>query len=189
MNGLSLIFKKKYIPVAFSHCSSCGSKYISIKWPNLCGCCDTTVFRNPIPVAVGIIPIINNDNKTGLLLVQRAIQPCVGEYALPGGFVDWGESWQQAVSREVFEETSLQTDPEEFILANTYSIPNKTRILIFGYSKKIRHIDELNTFKPSSETFALKLGFFNDKLCFSLHQEVYDQWFIKNEYSNKNIFE
>lgn len=172
------IFKK--IPVAFSHCSSCGSKYTSAKWPKFCGCCDNTVFRNPIPVAVGLIPIISTNNKRGLLLVERAIKPCIGELCLPGGFIDWGESWQEAASREVFEETSLQTDPNEFNLAGTHSTPDKTRILIFGYSKKVRHINELQTFKPTTETSSIKLGLASDKLCFSLHQEVFDSWFHRN---------
>ncbi len=165
------------VPVAASHCSYCGSKYSSAKWPKLCNCCNNTVFRNPIPVAVGLIPITDNDDKVGLLLVQRAIKPCIGELCLPGGFIDWGESWQEAASREVFEETSLQTDPNEFNLFDTHSTPDKTRILIFGYSKKIRHIKELETFKPTNETSSIKVGLLSDKLCFSLHQEVFNEWF------------
>lgn len=173
MQELRSVFKKK---IPYSHCSSCGSKYIYSKWPKACSCCDTVVFRNPIPVVVGLIPICDN-NKTGILLIRRAIKPSVGELCLPGGFVDWGESWRTGLSREIFEETTLITEPDEFRLMDTCSIPDNSRILIFGRSIKIRHIDELKNFKPNTEVSALKLGLSKDVLCFSLHQKAFNSWF------------
>lgn len=181
---ISKIFKKtrKYystVPVASSHCSYCGTQYTSEKWPRLCSCCNNTTFRNPIPVAVGLIPVIDNKSNRGLLLVQRGIKPHIGGLCLPGGFVE-EESCEEAIVREVYEETSLQTQPSEFTIVGTYSTPDKTRILIFGISRITRHMNQLNTFKPTNETSAIKLGLASDKLCFSLHQKVFDEWFIKN---------
>lgn len=169
--------KKYYSTHTFaSHCGYCGTSYSSNTWPKLCTCCSNTTFRNPIPVAVGLLSFLNKNNEFGLLLVERAIKPYIGEFCLPGGFVDWGESWQEATSREVFEETGIVTDPDEFGLANVHSTPDGTRILIFGASKKLRQISELENFKPSIETNSIKIGLIGHKLCFSLHQQVYDNF-------------
>ena len=59
----------------------------------------------PVP-AVGAVIIQNG----AILLVQRAVEPGVGLWAVPGGRVDRGESWQEAVRREVLEETGLDVD-------------------------------------------------------------------------------
>jgi len=42
-----------------------------------------------------------------LLLVKKARGPYIGAWDLPGGAVEWGESWQDALHREVREETNL----------------------------------------------------------------------------------
>jgi 8-oxo-dGTP diphosphatase len=44
-----------------------------------------------------------------ILLIQRKNEPFKGKWALPGGFVEYGEKVENAVIREVFEETGLRT--------------------------------------------------------------------------------
>jgi ADP-ribose pyrophosphatase YjhB (NUDIX family) len=46
-----------------------------------------------------------------VLVVRRARKPALGIYTLPGGGVETGETLEQAVSREVREETSLTIEP------------------------------------------------------------------------------
>jgi ADP-ribose pyrophosphatase YjhB (NUDIX family) len=43
----------------------------------------------------------------GVVLVRRRLEPLAGEWSLPGGAVEVGESLQQAIAREVSEETGL----------------------------------------------------------------------------------
>jgi len=57
--------------------------------------------------------------KTGIILVKRKNHP--KGWALPGGFVDIGETVENAVKREVFEETGLRI--EIVRLFNVYSDP------------------------------------------------------------------
>jgi len=49
-------------------------------------------------------------NKNGVLLVRRMISPYKGYYCLPGGFIERGESAEEACVREVAEETGLRIE-------------------------------------------------------------------------------
>lgn len=72
--------------------------------------------RNPIPTVDIIIEITG-----GIVLIKRKNEPL--GWALPGGFVDYGESFEQAAVREAREETGLElTLLEQF---HTYSEPGR----------------------------------------------------------------
>ncbi|HTY46811.1 MAG TPA: NUDIX domain-containing protein [Methanomassiliicoccales archaeon] len=75
-------------------------------------------FRNPV-LAVDAIIVL--DGK--LVVVTRGNPPFKGKHALPGGFVEYGESLEQAVMREAKEETGLKT--EIIGLLGTYSDPER----------------------------------------------------------------
>jgi len=73
-------------------------------------------FRNPVPTVDIII-----EKDGGIVLVQRKNYPY--GWALPGGFVDYGESLEDAAVREAKEETELNiTDLKQF---HTYSEPGR----------------------------------------------------------------
>jgi 8-oxo-dGTP diphosphatase len=58
-----------------------------------------------------------------ILLIKRKNEPFKGKWALPGGFVEYGEKVEDAVVREVSEETSLETKIIDII--GVYSDPNR----------------------------------------------------------------
>jgi len=59
----------------------------------------------------------------GVLLIQRANEPFAGAWALPGGFVEAGERVVAAASRELCEETAVETDALE--LLGVYDTPGR----------------------------------------------------------------
>ncbi len=61
--------------------------------------------------------------KNGLVLVKRKNPPYQGKFALPGGFVEIGESTEKAAAREAFEETGLSV--EIIKLIGVYSDPHR----------------------------------------------------------------
>jgi len=65
--------------------------------------------------------IVLKDGK--ILLIKRKIQPFENMWALPGGFVNYGEKTENAVIREMFEETGLKTKVNH--LVGVYSDPNR----------------------------------------------------------------
>ncbi len=77
--------------------------------------------RNPFPTVDIIIETKRPDGKPGIVLIQRKNPPY--GWALPGGFVDYGESLEEAAVREAREETSL--DIKLVCQFHTYSAPDR----------------------------------------------------------------
>ncbi|MEU3227852.1 NUDIX domain-containing protein [Streptomyces sp. NPDC006976] len=99
-----------------SHCGGCGAPYTGLAspghWPRTCAACGDTAYRNPLPVAVALLPVTDG-NTTGLVVITRTIEPALGGLALPGGFIDHTEDWKHAVVRELREETGIEARPDD----------------------------------------------------------------------------
>jgi ADP-ribose pyrophosphatase YjhB (NUDIX family) len=82
-------------------------------------------YRNPVPTVDIIIEIIDKNNKNSsenkIVLIRRKNPPY--GWALPGGFVDYDESLENAALREAKEETSL--DVKLIRQFHTYSEPGR----------------------------------------------------------------
>jgi ADP-ribose pyrophosphatase YjhB (NUDIX family) len=154
-----------------SHCSYCGQPFEDDQsWPRTCASCGNTTFLNPAPVSVVLVPI-----DDGVLVVRRNIEPQKGRLALPGGYINYGESWQQAGAREVFEETGLTINPDQIHDFRVKSAPDST-LLIFGLARPRGRVD-LPSFVPNDETQEIKVLTAPEELAFSLHTEVLRDYF------------
>lgn len=74
--------------------------------------------RNP---ALTVDAVVVKDKK--ILLIKRKREPYQGHYALPGGFVEYGETVEAAMRREVLEETGLVVKIKS--LVGVYSDPDR----------------------------------------------------------------
>ncbi len=153
------------------HCSFCGTAFTEKNYPKKCVTCNNVTYINPLPVAVALVPIDN-----GLLAVRRNIEPKKGMIALAGGFIEVGESWQEAAVREVWEETGIELDIETVVLFDTLSAPDGT-VLIFGlFSPKEPIV--LQNFKANNETQELCIiDNQTQELAFPLHTKVMKKYF------------
>ncbi len=120
----------------YSHCSYCGAAFPeNAGWPRTCANCGNITFRNPLPVAVVLVPVILSPRlkprRMGILAIRRVIPPNVGQLALPGGYINFGETWQEAGAREVLEETGARIDPGEIREYGVRSGRDGT-LIIFG---------------------------------------------------------
>ncbi len=82
-------------------CPSCGEDTLQQHCMKSlqCAICQCTLFLN---TAAGVGAIITCGEE--LLLAIRGREPCAGKLDIPGGFVDYGETAEQALARELREE-------------------------------------------------------------------------------------
>lgn len=73
-------------------------------------------YRNPVPT---VDVIMQRGSK--VLMIRRKKEPFAGRLALPGGFVNDGETAEDAARREVSEETGLEVEPVDIL--GVYSDP------------------------------------------------------------------
>lgn len=110
-----------------AHCSHCGVKFnVSMPFPRQCGGCKEITYINPAPVVEILVPV-----GEGLLVIRRNIEPKLGQLAIPGGYMNMGETWQKGCSRELQEETGLVVRPEEITLFDVQTGSNG-HLLVFG---------------------------------------------------------
>jgi ADP-ribose pyrophosphatase YjhB (NUDIX family) len=89
------------------YCTSCGAS-VSLRIPagdslprHVCDACGTIHYRNP-RLVVGALPVWQDK----VLLCRRAIEPRLGMWTLPAGFMENGETVAQAAMRETREEAN-----------------------------------------------------------------------------------
>ena len=107
----------------FEYCPRCGAAQFGVNdfKSKKCNNCGFIYYLNiSAATAAFIIDKMNN-----LLVAKRAIEPAKGTLDLPGGFVDPFETAEEAIVREIKEETGLSVDH----LTYRFSIPN-----IYTYS-------------------------------------------------------
>ncbi|MBT2444337.1 NUDIX domain-containing protein [Streptomyces sp. ISL-36] len=158
-----------------SYCSHCGARSTeTATWPRTCAACGSVAYRNPLPVAVALLPVTDGQ-ETGLVVITRAIEPRRGGVALPGGFIDHAEDWRDAVVRELREETGIEAPAADVRLADALSSQGG-HLLLFGLLPA-RPAADLPPSTPTDETTGRHLLRAPAELAFPLHTEAVRRWF------------
>jgi ADP-ribose pyrophosphatase YjhB (NUDIX family) len=124
------------------HCPQCGDDSRLKKVSNnlRCEACGLTFFINPVSAAGALI-----FNETGnLLTIIRAKNPGKGKIGLPGGFVDFDETAEEAIAREIREETGLVAIDITYLSnhPNLYTFKDiTTYVLDFFFVVKVQDFD------------------------------------------------
>jgi ADP-ribose pyrophosphatase YjhB (NUDIX family) len=134
------------------HCKQCGTT-VTYRLPDdgdtreraICPACHTVHYENPLNV-VGTIPIWNDQ----VLLCKRNIEPRLGKWTLPAGFMELGETVMQGAARETQEEAGAQ-----FQMLELFSIMNVVRVgqVHFFFRAQLTSPD----FDPGHETQEARL--------------------------------
>lgn len=141
--------------------------------------------KNPVPTVDVIIEMTRPDGKLGIVLIERKNPP--SGWALPGGFVDYGESLEDAARREAREETSLDVTLSRQL--HTYSRPDRDprrHTISTVYIASARGV-------PEARDDARKIGVFTrDEIAFPLafdHRRILDDYFRSKDDPGAEISE
>lgn len=104
---------------SLSYCPACGGNRFQSRdvKPWRCPDCGLVLFQNTA-AAAGVLIC---DDREQVLMVQRAKDPSKGKWGLPGGFIDAGETVEQALRRECREEIGIEIEEPRFLC----SFPNR----------------------------------------------------------------
>jgi ADP-ribose pyrophosphatase YjhB (NUDIX family) len=87
--------------------------------------CSKTHYRNPC-IVVGCIAY----HGDRILMCRRAEEPARGLWAIPTGYVECGETLEQAAAREALEETGITLDPDKLDLYNVINMTDVEQVCI-----------------------------------------------------------
>ena len=113
----------------FTHCPRCGGtlqvRALKDGEPSrlVCAACGFVFYLDP-KVAACTISMLDG----GIVLLKRSIEPAVGKWVFPGGFVDRGESVAAAAVRETMEEVNLKVSLTGIL--DVYSFPASPVVVI-----------------------------------------------------------
>lgn len=94
----------------------------------VCTRCGHIIYVNPYPAACLVVI-----REGRLLLTRRAIEPQFGEWCLPGGFLEWGESPEEGAGRELLEETGLSAGTIDLFGAYDSITGLRRHVLLLAY--------------------------------------------------------
>ena len=95
------------------YCPKCGSPQFEVSGDRSLKCksCGFHLFINSSAAVAALV----TDGNGKLMLVTRGVEPDYGKLDLPGGFIDPGESAENAVKRELFEELGMNVESLEYL--------------------------------------------------------------------------
>ena len=102
-------------------CGTCGAKTLSAKSGHVLVCSDPSCRHEQFPRIDPAIIVLVSDGERALLGRQPSWP--VGRYSTIAGFVEPGESLEDAVTREVFEETGIEVDRIEYQSSQPWPFP------------------------------------------------------------------
>ena len=157
-------------PFVWRYCGTCGRKLEQCddgeRDRPYCADCRRFYYRNPLPAACCFV----QREDGALLFAERGVEPCKGMWSLPGGFIEVGETTEEAALRELHEETGLRAQGLRLLGVSSKQGSVTEGIIVIGY------IVEGWSGEPCADSDVASLRFFTKeerpRLAFSVHRHL-----------------
>ena len=126
---------------AFKYCPKCGAAALKAVGQKLlrCAACGFELYLNVAAAVAGVIV----DEQGRMVVLVRGKEPGIGKWDLPGGFVDPGETAEDALRREVREEIGLEVTALRYLGSwpNVYEYMGvRYRTLDMGFACEVKEV-------------------------------------------------
>src|SRR5512142_1431216 len=129
------------LPGPFKYCPKCGAA--ALRWSQgkllRCEACGFELYLNVAAAVAGVIV----DEQGRMVVLVRGKEPGKGRWDLPGGFVDAGETAEEALRREVREEIGLEVTALRYLGSwpNVYEYRGvRYRTLDMGFACEVKEV-------------------------------------------------
>ena len=123
------------------------------------------------------VVVVRVPMRGGLLMVRRALPgEGQGRIALPGGYQMAGQTWQEAGTREVLEETGVVLDPASLRVAAVHTTPDRRQNLLFCDSPPVVHEGAFHHDAEVSEVLVIAAP---AETAFPLHTALVAEFFAR----------
>ncbi|HNB22747.1 MAG TPA: NUDIX domain-containing protein [Candidatus Melainabacteria bacterium] len=161
------------LPQALTSCPVCTTVLITAELGGrdrlVCEVCEFVHWDNPKPVTATLVPM-----ESGVVLVKRKYEPYVGDWCLPGGFMEAREEPEESAQREVFEETGLNVEIDRLLGAHS---PGKgiNVIILFYLAKPASGL--MVAGDDASEVASFRKDELPGNVAFELHRRMIARFF------------
>ena len=107
---------------ACPHCATADEQ------PLVCDRCGWRWYANPKPAAAVLLELDATAHDPSILLLRRAVEPGLGAWDLPAGYLEPGESFESAAKRETLEEAGITV--QLIALAGVYHSPAANAVTV-----------------------------------------------------------
>ncbi|NJK80203.1 MAG: GNAT family N-acetyltransferase [Chloroflexaceae bacterium] len=156
-----------------TYCPRCGAvmqdRELEGRVREVCTACDYIFYRNPVP-AVGVIVEMDD----GIVLVRRKFDPRANHWSLPAGYMELGESTEDAAIRECYEETSLVVQLDSLVGVYSFGTGLYSGLVIIYAARPVGGHLQANDDAADARVFDPER--LPSPLAFSLHVQAISDW-------------
>ncbi|MEM8535958.1 MAG: GNAT family N-acetyltransferase [Chloroflexota bacterium] len=167
------------------YCPRCGTqmerRFTEGRDRDVCPACGHILYRNPVP-AVGVVVALEGK----VVLVRRKFAPCIGHWALPAGYMELGESAEDAAVRECHEETNLLIQVDHLLGVYSFGLGDESGLVIIyaatavgGYLRAGDDATEADIFDPDS---------LHSPMAFHTHIQAIDKWKYERRFLQGTLY-
>jgi 8-oxo-dGTP diphosphatase len=156
-----------------TYCPRCGAalerRFAEGREREICPACGFVFYRNPIP-AVGVVVELDGQ----VVLVRRRYEPRAGYWALPAGFMELGESAEEAAIRECHEETGLLVQIDHLLGVYSFGFGEQSGLVIIYAATAAGGM--LAASDDATEAGTFSLDRLPESFAFRTHLQALDRW-------------